>query len=333
MTKLSPSSLPLIQNDGAAPDRTDAAILRSRLDAHSQAAQGAFAENTARALAADTRVFANWCSVNDLLALPAAPGTVASFVDDMAMRRAPATVRRYCASVATLHRAAGVSSPTQAEVVRLALRRMARTNTTRQKQAEPLNREAVNRMIGITRDADLRGMRNAALIAVAYDTLLRRSEICTLRVEDLESNMDGGTVLVRRSKGDTTGEGAIKYLAPDTLQLVRLWLIAQGLPKEGPLFRPIGRWGHVGVRPLDPQSVRRIFQEVAGAAGLLLARQPSGHSTRVGAAQDMISAGLELGEVMQAGSWKSVTMVARYCERQRAGRGAARKLAVLQNRA
>ena len=64
-----------------------------------------------------------------------------------------------------------------------------------------------------------------------------------------------------------------------------------------------------------------------------MARPHSGHSTRVGAAQDMLAAGLELGEVMQAGSWKSVAMVARYGERLIARRGAARKLAVLQNRA
>lgn len=42
----------------------------------------------------------------------------------------------------------------------------------------------------------------------------------------------------------------------------------------------------------------------------------------------MLAAGLELGEVMQAGSWKTVTMPARYGERLFARRGATRKLAV-----
>ncbi len=63
------------------------------------------------------------------------------------------------------------------------------------------------------------------------------------------------------------------------------------------------------------------------------ARPHSGHPMRVGAAQDMLAAGLEFDEVMQAGNWKSVAMVARYGERLLARRGGARKLAVLQDRA
>ncbi|MFC0372875.1 hypothetical protein [Methylobacterium isbiliense] len=51
------------------------------------------------------------------------------------------------------------------------------------------------------------------------------------------------------------------------------------------------------------------------------------------APQDMFAAGFELLEVMQAGSWKTPAMPARYGERLRAQRGAARKLATLQNRA
>ena len=47
----------------------------------------------------------------------------------------------------------------------------------------------------------------------------------------------------------------------------------------------------------------------------------------------MLAAGLGLGEVMQAWSWKLIAMVARYGERLLARHGAARKLAVLQNRA
>lgn len=47
----------------------------------------------------------------------------------------------------------------------------------------------------------------------------------------------------------------------------------------------------------------------------------------------MLAAPLEFGEVMQAGSWKPVTMPARYGERLLACRGAACKLATIQNRA
>ena len=46
------------------------------------------------------------------------------------------------------------------------------------------------------------------------------------------------------------------------------------------------------------------------------------HSGRVGMAQDLAAAGVELPELMTAGRWKSSRMPARYTERQAAGRGA-----------
>ena len=48
----------------------------------------------------------------------------------------------------------------------------------------------------------------------------------------------------------------------------------------------------------------------------------TGHSGRVGMAQDLARSGVELPELMTAGRWKSSRMPARYTERQAAGRGA-----------
>ena len=58
----------------------------------------------------------------------------------------------------------------------------------------------------------------------------------------------------------------------------------------------------------------------------------SGHSTRVGAVQDMIASGIELPAILQAGRWKSTSMVNRYGERLLARRGGAAQLARLQRR-
>lgn len=327
-----PSRLPAV----ALPPSTPVSVAE-RLEEHARAAAGAFAPNTERALRADSRVFSAWCAGQGRETLPATPETVSAFVDAMAESRAPATVRRYCASIAAMHRAADLASPTGMQPVRLALRRMVRAKGGRQRQAEPLNRPALDRMLAMAGQGDAPkpiDLRDAALAAVAYDTLLRRSELVSLYIEDLAPGSDeGATILVRRSKTDQVGEGAVKFLAPDTARAVRAYLDAVGSPAEGPLFRPVSRWGRADAAALEAQEVPRIFRKLATAASVTTARPHSGHSTRVGAAQDMLAAGLELGEVMQAGSWKSVAMVARYGERLLARRGAARKLAVLQNRA
>ena len=69
---------------------------------------------------------------------------------------------------------------------------------------------------------------------------------------------------------------------------------------------------------------------MADVAGLAI--DPSGHSTRIGAAQDMTAAGLGTAEIQQAGRWKSATMVSRYTENQQARRGASARLAAIQGR-
>jgi site-specific recombinase XerD len=305
-----------------------------QLERHAHAARGAFARNTERALRADTAVFTGWCTDQGLKALPADPQTVAAFIDALGEARAPATVRRYVSSIATLHRAAGLASPCEADAVRLALKRLHRARGRAQKQATALNRSYVDRMLAVP-GPSLRTMRNRALLAVAYDTLARRSELVALQVADVEAALDGSAVVtIRRSKTDQEGEGSRRYLAPDTHGYLDAWLTAAGVAQEGALFRSVTKAGGLGDR-LDPGTVARIFKEMATAAGLppdTVARI-SGHSSRVGAAQDMVLANVELAGVMQAGDWRSAVMVGRYTAKIAAQRGGAAKLAMAQNRA
>jgi hypothetical protein len=67
--------------------------------------------------------------------------------------------------------------------------------------------------------------------------------------------------------------------------------------------------------------VPRILKKMADRAGVDATRI-SGHSCRVGMAQDLVSAGAELPALMTAGRWKTATMPARYVEKLAEGRGA-----------
>ena len=58
----------------------------------------------------------------------------------------------------------------------------------------------------------------------------------------------------------------------------------------------------------------------------------AGHSTRVGAVQDMIACGIELPAILQSGRWKTTRMVQHYGERLLARRSGAAQLAERQNR-
>ena len=216
--------------------------------------------------------------------------------------------------------------------MRLSLQRMHRQKGRRQGQAHGLTSPLRQLLLEAAGDR-LIDDRNRALLAVAYDAMLRRAELTSLQVTDLLEEMQGhATLLVRRSKTDVEGCGEILYLARDTVRLVRAWL-DRGVISEGRLFRSVGKSGRVGER-IDPSQVPRIFKAMAREAGLpaTVVQGLSGHSARVGAAQDMIAAGIELPAILQAGRWKSTAMVNRYGERLLARRSGTAQLTRLQHR-
>ena len=321
---------PFDPSEGPRPEGE--AALAELLGQFVRAARGAFSSNTERAVKSDLAIYAAWCSENRKRALPAAPETVAAFVDAMAELRAPATVRRYVASIAVAHRALGLEKTLKSPPVRLALQRMHRSKGRRQDQATGLTWPLRRRLLEGAGER-LIDDRNRALLAVAYDAMLRRGELVSLQVSDLLEEMRGdATLMVRRSKTDREARGEIVWLAPDTVALVRKWLDRGGIA-EGRLFRSVGKGGRLGDR-LHPGQVPRIFKAMAREAGLpeAVVDGLSGHSARVGAAQDMIAAGIELPAILQAGRWKSTAMVNRYGERLLARRSGAAQLARLQER-
>ena len=300
--------------------------------AHAEAAGVTLSPNTERAVRADLALYDDWCRQRGLDALPATAITIATFVDAMAADRAPATVRRYVASIAIAHRTVGREQTLKSSLVKLALKRMHRRKGRRQQQVHGLTWPLRKRMLAAPGDR-LIDVRNRALLAVAYDALLRRSELSALEVADFAVQMRGGaTVLVRRAKTDPEGSGHTQYIARDTAAMVLDWLCRSALD-EGPLFRSLTKGGRVGGR-LDPSQIPRIFKGMARRAGVPddVVASLSGHSARVGAAQDMIAAGIELPAILQAGRWKSAAMVNRYGEGLLARRSGAAQLARIQGR-
>ena len=315
-----------------APGADRASVLAEEFGHFVRTAHGAFSSNTERALRSDLTIYARWCAERGERALPARPETVADFVEAMAEHRAPSTVRRYVTSIAIAHRVLGLEEVLKSPLVRLALQRMHRWKGRRQDQATGLTWPLRQRMLEAAGDR-LIDDRNRALLAVAYDAMLRRAELVSVQATDLLEEMGGdGSLLVRRGKTDVEGRGEIVWVGPDTVRLVRAWLECSGV-SEGRLFRSVGKGGRVGER-LHPCQVPRIFKAMARTAGLpaTVVAGLSGHSARVGAAQDMVAAGIELPAILQAGRWKSTAMVSRYGERLLAKRSGAAQLARRQGR-
>ena len=302
------------------------------LTSYLRAAKGALSPNTERALRADMNIFTTWCRGHALAALPARAATVVSFIEAMALEKAPATVRRYVSSIATVHKTVPGKNPAHCAAAKLALQRMYRRNGRRQAQVRGLTWPLRNRLLEASGNR-LIDARNRAILAIAYDTLLRRSELVSLQSSDLIEEVDGSaTVLVRCSKTDKEGKGAMLFVARDSVGLVYEWMKRSGV-KDGRLFRSVRKNGTVGQK-LDPSQVPRIYKAMAIQAGLPpeVVKGLAGHSTRVGAVQDMIASGIEMPAILQAGRWKNPTMANRYGEQILARRSGAAQLAEYQER-
>ena len=167
----------------------------------------------------------------------------------------------------------------------------------------------------------VRGLRDAALLAVMSDGLLRVSEAAALKVVDLKAE-GANTLTIRRSKTDQEGEGAAQYIGGPTVARVRAWLEAAGLT-GGPLFQRLDRAGRPRGR-LSTVSIRAIVQRRAAEAGI--EGRVSGHSLRVGGAQSLAAAGASVVEMQTAGRWQSPSMPGRYARGQLASRSAVARL-------
>ena len=133
------------------------------LAAYFDAARGAFSPNTERALRADVEIFAAWCRHHLRVAVPASAATVVAFIDDRARVKAPATVRRYVSSIATLHKALRHTNPLEHARIRFALQRMHRRRGRRQAQVQGLTWPMRNRLLEAAGDR-LIDARNRALL-------------------------------------------------------------------------------------------------------------------------------------------------------------------------
>ena len=276
--------------------------------------EGAYAPSTMRSYYADVEIFLSWCDDQNLAPFPASVETVCRFLEEQAPDRAPSTVRRRLYAIRKVHRLLRLDDPTHDEDINLTFRRIRRAKRTRPKQAKGMTRPYLDKFLAVQPDNSW-GLRNRAMLLLGYELLTRRSELVALTTNDLEI-LDDGTmrVIIRRSKADPFGQGRIAFTSQKTANAVQDWLAWRG-PDINYLFCPIYRGTAVN-RDLSTTTVKRLVKSAAKAAGLETEDIDafSGHSLRVGAAQDLLCAGYDAAAIMRAGGWKSVNILGRYLE-------------------
>lgn len=295
-----------------------------------------YADNSRRSIRADWRHWVAFCAARDRVAMPIAFSDLKEFLDaliDAGYKRA--TLDHLLFTLKLASQLWSCPSPTDSLEFRWYWKQMGRERLARhQHQAAALNFEELDAIAAAVDEADPRSLRDAAFAAVAYDLMARASELVAMRWKDIDFGLDpegGGAIYTMpRSKTDQEGKGTEIYLTPPTVARLRAW--AAHRFEENPfVFHALPRYTGQTMdrtRPLAVREAARIFERVAHRAGT--GKPLSGHSARVGGAQDMTRGGMDLPAIMQAGRWKSPSMPARYAEKELAKRSGKNRAAVIR---
>jgi site-specific recombinase XerD len=164
------------------------------------------------------------------------------------------------------------------------------------------------------------GMRDAAVIGLAYLSGTRRAELVALHLADLEIGPAAIRVVGK------SGKQRLVPLSPTVEPLLEAWRAARG-SSPGPLFCPIDRAGNLGLgRMLTGEAIRQILARRTLAAGLAAI---SPHDLRRTYAGDLLDAGADLPAVQQLMGHASPSTTSRYDRRgDKARRSAAERLSL-----
>lgn len=267
-------------------------------------------ENTKRAYRADLQHFKATGRT-----IPASSVDVAAYLAEMAGHFAVATIERRLASLAKAHRSSGHDNPCEAELIRSTMRGIRRTLGAKQRQATAILRDDLFAMLDKLGDQRPKDIRDCALLLVGFATAMRRSELASLDIEDIEFTAKGMMVTLRRSKTDQEAQGRMIAVpfgrtrhCPVTA--LKAWLTVLDRP-SGPIFVRINKHGQKLDRRISGEAVSRVVKTRIAEAGYD-PKSFSGHSLRAGFATSAAEAGASNFKIRQTTGHRTETSLSRY---------------------
>ena len=189
-------------------------------------------------------------------------------------------------------------------------------------QTTGINWAQADAAASLASDGSAKGARDAAMLSVMSDAMLKASEAAALTAADVVFYPDGSARLYL-AEAEEGEEGASLFLGGPTVKRLRQWLAWTNPRPDQPLFprldkvqRPQGR--------ISRQGVYLVIKARAKAVGI--EGEVSSHSLRVGAAESLAAAGASVEELQASGRWKSASMPSRYARAGRPGGSAVARL-------
>ena len=284
--------------------------------------EAAQAPNTRVAYEKGWRCFSDYCGERGIEPLGAAAPDLVDFFVTRATQASAGSGKPLSLGTLAMYRSAinkryvegNLPSPAASEEVAATFRALARLLGSAPRQVKALREHHILRMLEVCEETPI-GVRNAALLAVGFGAALRRSEICALRIEDVERVGAGRMVVhIRRSKTDQAGNGQ-SVAVPDGRSIrpvsrLQAWMECAKF-HDGHVFQTMKRGGRPTGRPLHHSDVARLVKHYVKAIGL----DPSdysAHSLRAGFVTSAAVHHARLDKIMEVTRHKSPAMVLKY---------------------
>ena len=263
------------------------------------------ADNTLKAYQSDFRDFTAFCVKNGFSSMPTQPKILALYITHLSKSYKFSTLKRRIASISVIHKLKGHYLDVKHPIIMENLHGIKRTLGSRQKAKKPL---LINDLKLIIKVIDKENIRDKALILIGFAGGFRRSELVNIEYEDIEFVPEGIKILIKRSKTDQSGEGAIKAIPYfDNQEFCPVLALKKYIDKK---FK---NKNNAKIFEISDKSVALIIKKYAEKAGLDASRY-AGHSLRSGFATTAAEFGAEERNIMAMTGHKTTQMVRRYIQ-------------------
>lgn len=178
--------------------------------------------------------------------------------------------------------------------------------------AKPMTFLTPNELLALLKAAREHSNRAWAAILIAYKHGLRCSEVCELRLDDVD--LKSNQITVRRLKGSMTNTQNLSKIQGQPLldepKAVKAWLAERETYEDSSDSKLLFLSQKGG--QLDRSAFFRLFQSVAEAAGLPKGKR-NPHLVKHSLASHMVAAGTNLAFIRQSLGHMSASSTARYC--------------------
>lgn len=291
----------------------------NQLDRRSIELMDKLPDNTEIARYSDICQYVEYCNKLEMVPIPFVDYAVDAYLSHMmAAGRKRSAIDRHMSSLVAWADVLELDDPRKTFKVKVRLAEIRKKVKAKTRQAEGLRVVHLERALDIFNPDIPRDCQDIALLFVGFETLCRQSELVCFDWEDLRIDVDGSSMLeLDSSKTDQDGDGEYLYLSHNTTDLLLGWQRVSNR-QSGAIFRGIYSSGKMGDR-LSNRGVARCFKRTARRLGLEAAIF-SGHSNRVGSAQEMVERNIDTAKILLSGRWKSIAMLTRYAKRIQAKR-------------